>query len=80
MTHIFHSSRFRQDILRLERGILVVMYEKDIAEFVAKCLNCRQVKIEDQKPRGLAQNIKLPELKLEMTNMEFIRGLPRSCR
>ena len=29
--------------------------KRDIAEFVAKCPNCQQVKIEHQKPGGLAK-------------------------
>ena len=28
---------------------------KDIAEFVAKCQNCQQVKYEHQRPAGLLQ-------------------------
>ena len=35
--------------------------ENDIAEFIAKCSNCQQVKIEHQRPRCLAQNIELPK-------------------
>ncbi|MDV3170412.1 MAG: integrase zinc binding domain-containing protein [Candidatus Phytoplasma australasiaticum] len=35
--------------------------KKDIAEFVAKCLNCQQVKYEHQKPRGLMQRMPNPE-------------------
>ena len=31
--------------------------KRDIAEFVAKCLNCQQVKVEHQKPGGLLQEI-----------------------
>ncbi|KAH0633253.1 hypothetical protein KY284_036039 [Solanum tuberosum] len=54
--------------------------KKGIAKFVAKCPNCQQVKVEHQKPSGLAQNIELPEWKWEMINMDFITGLPRSRR
>ncbi|WMV38354.1 hypothetical protein MTR67_031739 [Solanum verrucosum] len=53
---------------------------KCIAEFVAKCPNCQQVKVEHQRPGGLAQNIELPEWKCEMINMNFITSLPRSRR
>nr|AAT39297.2 Gag-pol protein, putative [Solanum demissum] len=54
--------------------------KKGIAEFVAKCPNCQQVKVEHQRPVGLAQRIKLPEWKWEMINMDFITGLPKSHR
>ncbi|WMV25326.1 hypothetical protein MTR67_018711 [Solanum verrucosum] len=52
--------------------------KKGIAEFVVKCPNCQQVKVEHQMPSTLAQNIELPEWKWEMINMDFITGLPRS--
>ncbi|WMV29962.1 hypothetical protein MTR67_023347 [Solanum verrucosum] len=35
--------------------------KKSIAEFVAKCPNCQQVKVEHQRPGGMAQIIELPE-------------------
>ena len=49
--------------------------KKDIAEFVPKCSNYQQVKVERQRPGGLVQNIELPEWKWDMN---FITGLPRS--
>ena len=52
--------------------------KKSIAEFVAQCPNCQQVKIEHQKPGGLLQNIEIPTWKWEVINMDFIIGLPRS--
>jgi len=48
--------------------------EKGIDEFVAKCLNYQQVKVEHQRPGGMAQNIDILEWKLEMINMDFITG------
>ncbi|KAH0636581.1 hypothetical protein KY289_036496 [Solanum tuberosum] len=54
--------------------------KKGVAEFVAKCPNCQQVKVEHQRPGGLAQNIELSEWKWEMNNIDFIIGLPRSHR
>ncbi|WMV19862.1 hypothetical protein MTR67_013247 [Solanum verrucosum] len=54
--------------------------KKGIAEFVAKCLNCQQVKVKHQRSGGMAQKIDLPEWKSEMINMDFIRGLPWSRR
>ena len=50
--------------------------KKDIAEFVARCLVCQQVKIEHQKPAGLMQRIELPEWKWEHITMDFVVGLP----
>ncbi|WMV55157.1 hypothetical protein MTR67_048542, partial [Solanum verrucosum] len=33
---------------------------RDIAEFVAKCPNCQQVKVEHQRPGGFLQDIPIP--------------------
>ena len=50
----------------------------DIAEFVAKCPNCQQVKVEHQKLGGLLQEIKTPTWKWEDIN--FVVGLLRTQR
>ncbi|WMV54851.1 hypothetical protein MTR67_048236 [Solanum verrucosum] len=52
--------------------------KKDIAEFMVKCLNCQQVKVEYQKPGGLAQDISIPTWKWKDLNMDFIAGLPHN--
>ncbi|WMV45613.1 hypothetical protein MTR67_038998 [Solanum verrucosum] len=54
--------------------------KKDIAGFMAKCTNCQQVKVENQKPGGLSQDISIPTWKWEALNMDFIVGLPRTRR
>ena len=52
--------------------------KRDIAEFVAKCLVCQQVKIEHQRPTGLLQPLPIPEWKWEHITMDFVTGLPRT--
>ncbi|MCF6774925.1 hypothetical protein L3H44_11075, partial [Corynebacterium sp. MC-12] len=52
--------------------------KKDLAEFVAQCPNCQQVKVEHQKPGGYMQCIEIPIWKWDMINMDFVTGLPRS--
>ncbi|XP_075088417.1 uncharacterized protein LOC142170412 [Nicotiana tabacum] len=52
--------------------------KENILDFVARCLNCQQVKAEHQRPGGLAQNIEIPLWKWEMINMDFVVGLPRT--
>ncbi|KAH0694961.1 hypothetical protein KY285_022058 [Solanum tuberosum] len=81
-----HSSRysFHPGSTKMYRDLREVYWwngmKKGIAEFVAKCPNCQQVKVEHQRPGGLAQRIELPGWKWEMINMDFITGLPRSRR
>ena len=37
--------------------------KKDIVAYVARCLNCQQVKYEHQRPGGLLQKLEIPEWK-----------------
>ncbi|KAL0378456.1 UNVERIFIED_CONTAM: Transposon Ty3-G Gag-Pol polyprotein [Sesamum radiatum] len=50
--------------------------KKDVAEFVAKCMTCQQVKAEHQAPAG---KLPYPEWKWEKITMDFV-GLPRTLR
>jgi hypothetical protein len=48
----------------------------DIVKYVAKCLECQQVKAEHRDPVGLLQPHAIPESKWEVISMDFIIGLP----
>ena len=50
----------------------------DIANFVSKCPNCQQVKVEYHKSGGMSQEIDIPTWKWDVINMDFITGLPRT--
>ena len=52
--------------------------KRDIAEYVAKCLICQQVKPIRQKPRGLLNPLPIPEWKWEHITMDFLFALPRT--
>ena len=54
--------------------------KKDSADYVAKYLNCQQVKVEHLKPRGLTQIIEVLTWKWQSVNMDFMVGLPRTRR
>lgn len=53
---------------------------KDIANYLTKCLECQQVKVEHRHPAGLMQPIPIPEWKWEVISLDFITGLPKSKR
>eukprot|EP00253_Pinus_taeda_P017332 PITA_17332 len=48
----------------------------DITQFVAKCLECQQVKADHCHPAGLLQPHDIPMSKWETISMDFITGLP----
>ncbi|KAL0440435.1 UNVERIFIED_CONTAM: Transposon Ty3-G Gag-Pol polyprotein [Sesamum latifolium] len=54
--------------------------KKDVAEFVAKCMTCQQVKAEHQAPAGKLRPLSIPEWKWEKITMDFVVGLPRTLR
>ena len=54
--------------------------KRDIADFVSKCPNCKQVKVEHQKQGGMTQEIDIPTWKWDVINMDLITGLPRTHR
>nr|GEW35776.1 putative reverse transcriptase domain-containing protein [Tanacetum cinerariifolium] len=51
---------------------------RDIAEYVSKCLTCSKIKAEHQKPSGLLQQPEIPELKWEKITMDLVTKLPKS--
>ncbi|RVW49285.1 Transposon Ty3-I Gag-Pol polyprotein [Vitis vinifera] len=54
--------------------------KRDIAQFVAQCLVCQQVKAEHQRLAGSLQPLAIPEWKWEHITMDFVIGLPRTLR
>ncbi|KAL0319704.1 UNVERIFIED_CONTAM: Transposon Tf2-11 polyprotein [Sesamum radiatum] len=54
--------------------------KKDVAEFVAKCMTCQQVKAEHQAPAGKLRPLSIPEWKWEKITMDFVVGLPPTFR
>lgn len=47
--------------------------KKNIEEFVAKCPNSQQTKVEHQKLGSLSLDISIPTCKQEDLNLDFIR-------
>uniref|UniRef100_A0A6N2LYN7 Reverse transcriptase n=1 Tax=Salix viminalis TaxID=40686 RepID=A0A6N2LYN7_SALVM len=52
--------------------------KKDVANHVARCQICQQVKVEHQRPSGTLKPLAIPEWKWEHVTMDFAMGLPRS--
>ena len=64
-----HGSRYsiHPGVTKMYRDLKRIYWwpgmKKDIAEFVSKCQNCKQVKYEHQKLAGLLQRMSIPEWK-----------------
>jgi hypothetical protein len=54
--------------------------KKSIVNYLAKCLECHQVKAEHRHLTGLLQPLPIPEWKWETISMDFIIGLPKSTK
>ena len=50
----------------------------EVAEYIARCLDCQQVKTEHQHPAGFLQPLPIPSWKWEVISLDFITGLPRN--
>ncbi|WRX21060.1 Integrase [Theobroma cacao] len=72
------DDELRKEIQKLTDG--GVSMKRDVAEFVAKCLVCQQVKAGHQRPIGTLQSLPIPKWKCEHVSMDFVLGLPRTQR
>jgi hypothetical protein len=54
--------------------------KNETTEYLSKCLDCQQVKVEHQHPTGLLQPLPIPEWKWEIISMDFITGFPKTQR
>ena len=52
--------------------------KRDVTNFVAKCLICKQVKADHQRPGGELQPLPIPDWKWDHVTMDFVTGLPRT--
>ena len=54
--------------------------KRDVAEYIAKCMEYQRVKVEHRHPARLLQPLPIPEWKWEVVTINFITKLPRSSR
>ncbi|WRX28968.1 Integrase [Theobroma cacao] len=54
--------------------------KRDVAEFIAKCLVCQQVKAKHQRPTSTLQSLLVLEWKREHVTIDFVLGLPWTQR
>jgi hypothetical protein len=52
--------------------------KKDIAEYIARCIECQKVKVDHRHPTGLLQPLPIPEWKWEVVTMDFITRIAQN--
>ena len=52
--------------------------KKDVADYLARCLECQQVKVEHHHLVGLINPLPISEWKWEVVSIDFITGLPKT--
>lgn len=79
--HISHYARHpghQKMIARLRKEYHWPGMKKNVAEYLARCLECQHIKAEHQHPAALLQPLPILEWKWETISMDFITGLPRT--
>ena len=66
--------------LDLKREYWWPCMKRDAAWFVKRCLTCRKVKAEHQRPHGKLHPFEVPEWKWEQITMDFITKLSTTAR
>jgi hypothetical protein len=52
----------------------------DIVNYMVRCLECQEVKVEHRHPVGLLHPHAIPKLKWEVISMDFVFGFPMTTR
>ena len=50
----------------------------ELAEYIARCFDCQQVKTEHQHPAELLQPLPIPSWKWEIISLDFVTRLPKN--
>eukprot|EP00253_Pinus_taeda_P012395 PITA_12395 len=77
-SHYAGHPGYQKMITALRREYYWLSMKKDVAGYLAQCLECQQIKAEHQHPMGLQQPLPIPEWKWEIISMDFITGFPKS--
>ena len=49
--------------------------KNEVAKYIARCIECQQIKVEHRHPTGLLQPLPIPCWKWEIINLDFIIGV-----
>ena len=69
---------YQKTITMLRKEYFWPNMKTEVAKYIARCLECQQVKNEHQHPAGLLQPLPIPSWKWEVISLDFITGLPKN--
>jgi hypothetical protein len=69
--------RYQKTVATIKIHYFWLGMKREIAEYIARCMECQKVKDEHRHPTGLLQRLPILEWKWEVVTMDFIIGLPR---
>jgi hypothetical protein len=72
--------RYRKTITVVRGQYLSPDMKRDVANCLAKCMECQKVKDEHRHPTELLQPLPIPEWKWEVVTIDFITKLPKMTR
>ena len=79
VTYVDHPG-YQKTVAAVKSHYFWPSMKKEIAEYIARCMECQKVKAEHRHPAGLLQPLPIPEWKWEVITMDFITGLPRTSK
>ena len=65
-------------LIALKNKLFYPGMKKDVADYLARCMECQLVKVEHQHPTGLLNPLPIAEWKWDTLSIDFITGLPRT--
>ena len=72
--------RYQKMITMIRKDLFWPNMKKEVAKYLARCIEFQQVKEKHKHLAGLLQPLPIPEWKWEIISMDFITGLPKNFR
>jgi hypothetical protein len=71
---------YQKTIVTIRKQYFWLGMKKEVLYFIARCLVCQKVKVEQIHPTSLLQPFPIPKWKWEVVTMDFITKLPRIAK
>ena len=72
--------RYQKMITMIRKDLFWPNMKKEVAEYLARCIECQHVKDEHQHPVRLLQPSPIRKWKWEIISMDLITGLPKNVK